>query len=342
VRAMRYAGERQAVCHEREDPRPAPNEVLIKMQAAGICGSDLHLYRRPDARFVDSGRVPGHEPAGVLAELGADVRGWSVGDRVTAYFRQVCGTCHYCRSGHSNVCINRRGSYGVGPGTADGADAEYMVVEAQYLFKVPDDFSLEDGAIVACQGGTAYYPLTRLSASGQDVLVVSGLGPVGLLATLFGSRMGAEVVGIDPSSDRRAFAEKLGARRTFDPTAGAIGEQLRACYPQGADKLFEASGAAAAHAAIPDLLRPLGMAALVGLGNAELKMALGPVVHRELVLFGTSAFPTSQYDEIWPFLRRHEIAPSQVVSHRFPIEQGAEAFRLADTATTGKVCFAFA
>jgi len=311
------------------------------MKAAGICGSDLHVYRHPDARFVDSGRVPGHEPAGVIAEVGADVRGWSVGDRVTAYFRQVCGTCHYCSSGHSNVCTNRRGSYGVGPGTADGADAEYMVVEAQYLFAVPSDFSLEDAAIVACQGGTAYYPLTRLAASGQDVLVVSGLGPVGLLATLFGSRMGAEIVGIDPSPDRRALAEQLGALRTFDPAAGSIGEQVRACYPQGADKLFEASGAAPAHAAIPDLLRPLGMAALVGLGNAELKMSLSAVVHRELVVFGTSAFPTSQYDEIWRFLRRHRITPSQVVTHRFSIEQGAEAFRIADTATTGKVCFAF-
>jgi threonine dehydrogenase-like Zn-dependent dehydrogenase len=338
---MRYTGERQAVCHERETPRPGRNEVLIEMRAAGICGSDLHIYRHPDARFVDSGRVPGHEPAGTIAELGADVRGWSVGDRVTAYFRQVCGTCHNCSSGHSNVCTNRRGSYGVGPGTADGADAEFMVVEAQYLFTVPDDFTLEDAAIVACQGGTAYYPLTRLAASGQDVLVVSGLGPVGLLATLFGSRMGAEVVGIDPSADRRALAETLGAVRTFDPTAGSIGEQVRACYPLGADKLFEASGASAAHAAIPELLRPLGMAALVGLGNTELKMSLNAVIHRELVIFGTSAFPTSQYDEIWRFLRRHQIAPSQVVTHRFPIEQGAEAFRVADTATTGKVCFAF-
>jgi len=83
----------------------------------------------------------------------------------------------------------------------------------------------EDGAIVACQGGTAYYPLTRLGASGQDVLVVSGLGPVGLLATLFGSRMGAEVVGIDPSPDRRAFAEKLGA-----PVAMAGGAAITAAF----------------------------------------------------------------------------------------------------------------
>ncbi len=341
MRALRYAGERQVVCHDRPDPRPAPHEVLIRIKAAGICGSDLHVYRHPGLDFVDTQRVPGHEPAGLIAAVGADVHDWSVGDRVTAYFRQICGTCHYCRSGHSNVCINRRGSYGVGLGKADGADAEYMLVEAQYLFKVPDDFSLEDGAIVACQGGTAYYPLTRLAASGQDVLVVSGLGPVGLLATLFASRMGAEVVGIDPSADRRAFAEQLGARRTFDPTSDPIGEQVRACYPLGADKLFEASGAASAHAAIPDLLRPLGMAALVGLGNAELKMALGPVVHRELIVFGTSIFPTSQYDEMWSFFRRHGLAPSQVISHRFGLEQGPEAFRLADTATTGKVCFAF-
>jgi threonine dehydrogenase-like Zn-dependent dehydrogenase len=215
-----------------------------------------------------------------------------------------------------------------------------MVVEAQYLFAVPDDFSLEDGAIVACQAGTAYYPLTRLAPS-SEVLVVSGLGPVGLLATLFGSSMGAEVVGIDPSPERRDLALGLGARRTFDPTADPIGDQLRDQYPMGAHKLLEASGAAAAHAAIPELLRPQGMAALVGLGTAELELSLSAIVHRELMLFGTSIFPASQYQEMWDFFRRHSIAPSQVVTHRYRLEQGAEAFQLADSATSGKVCFTF-
>jgi len=341
MRAVRYIGERQAIVQERPDPRPGPKEVLIQMKAAGICGSDLHLYRHPRGAFVETGRVPGHEPAGIIAEVGSEVRGWSIGDRVTAYFRLICGKCHYCRTGRGNVCINRRGSYGVGPGTADGAHAEYMVVESQYLLKIPDDFSFEDAAIVACQGGTAYYPLTRLGVSGRDVLVVSGLGPVGLLATLFATHMGAEVIGIDPSPGRRAFAERLGARQTFDPTVGPIGEQVRAFYPDGADKLLEASGATPAHMAIPDLLKPLGMAALVGLGTPELRVSLNQVAMRELILFGTSIFPDSQYDEIWQFFRRHAITPSQVVSHRFPIEQGAEAFRLADTATVGKVCFTF-
>jgi threonine dehydrogenase-like Zn-dependent dehydrogenase len=340
VRALRFTGPSQAALQDRADPRPADNQVLIQIKAAGICGSDLHVYRHPDPRFSEGGRIPGHEPAGVIAEVGSSVRGWSVGDRVTAYFRLVCGTCEFCRSGRSNVCVNRRGSYGVGPGEADGADAEYMLVEAQYLLRVPDDFSLEDAAIVACQGGTAYYPLTRLGASGQDVLLVSGLGPVGLLATLFGSRMGAEVVGVDPSPDRRALAEQLGARATFDPTAGPIGEQVRSTYPLGVDKLIEASGAPAAHAAIADVLRPQGIAALVGLGTNELKTSLMAVVHRELTLFGTSAFPITQYDEIWRFLRRHAIAPSQVVTHRYALEDGPEAFRLADGASTGKICFA--
>lgn len=328
------------MCDERPDPRPGPTEVVLRIQAAGICGSDLHVYRHPGPDFVDARRIPGHEPAGVIEEIGTDVRGWSVGDRVTSYFRKICGTCIYCRTGHSNVCVNRGGSYGVGLGNADGADAERMVVEARLLFKIPDDFSFEDGAIVSCQGGTAYYPLTRLAVNGSDVLVVSGLGPVGLLSTLFGSRMGAEVVGIDPSPERRALAAKLGARRTFDPTAGPIGQQFKEHYPDGADKLLEASGAAPAHMAIGELLRPLGMAALVGLGNTEFKMPLAQVVHRELIIFGTSIFPTTQYDEMWRFFRRHAIAPNQVVTHRFGLEQAAEAFQLADAASTGKVCFA--
>jgi threonine dehydrogenase-like Zn-dependent dehydrogenase len=154
--------------------------------------------------------------------------------------------------------------------------------------------------------------------------------------------MGAEVVGIDPSMERRAFAEQLGARRTFDPTAGPIGAQFRAEYPGGGDKLVEASGSPVAHAAIPELLRSQGVAALVGLGTSELKVPLGPIIHREIGLFGTSAYPITQYDELWRFFRRHGIAPSAVVTHRFGIEDAAEAFRLAETATTGKVCIEFA
>jgi propanol-preferring alcohol dehydrogenase len=342
MKALRYAGERQAEVQDRPDPHPGPGEVVVKMKAAGICGSDLHAYRHPRQDVVETGRVPGHEPCGVVHEFGAGVTGWKVGDRVAVWFRQTCGECFYCKTGRANVCVNRGGSYGVGPGTADGAHAEYMRCRAANLMALPEDFSFEDGAIVACQGGTAYYPLSRLDVSGRDVLVVSGLGPVGQLATLFASHMGATVIGVDPSPERRAWAEELGAWKTLDPMAGKLGEAVFALVPGGADKLIETSGSNAAHMVIGDVLKPLGTAAIVGLGTPEFKMPLSALTMRELNLFGTSIFPDFQYDEIWAFMRRHGIKPSRVISHRFPLEQGAEAFRLADSATAGKVCFTFA
>lgn len=338
MKALRIVGERQIIVREKPDPRPGPGEVVVQMKASAICGSDLHPYRHPRPADLEGDLIPGHEPCGIIAEVGPDVRGWSVGDRVVVYFRRTCGRCFYCRTGHRNVCVNRRASYGVG---ADGSDAEYMLVEAPSLMRLPDDFSFVDGAVMACQAGTAYYPLSRLEASGRDILVVSGLGPVGLLATMFGTAMGARVVGIDPSAERRELARTFGATATLDPAAGSPAEQLRALYPDGADKLIETSGANAAHAVIGELLKPLGRAAIVGLGSSEFRMPLMQLVHRQITLFGTSIYPDTQIDEIWDFARRHAISLSSVITHYFPLDQGPDAFRTADTATTGKVCFRF-
>jgi (R,R)-butanediol dehydrogenase/meso-butanediol dehydrogenase/diacetyl reductase len=338
VKALRIVGERQVIVRDRPDPRPGPNEVVVQMKASAICGSDLHPYRHPSPANLEADVIPGHEPCGVIAEVGRNVHGWSIGDRVVVYFRRTCGSCLYCRTGHRNVCADRRASYGVG---ADGSDAEYMVVEAPSLMRLPDDFSFVDGAVIACQAGTAYYPLSLLEASGRDVLVVSGLGPVGLLATMFGTAMGARVVGVDPSAERRELACTFGASSTLDPSIGSPGEQLRALYPNGADKLIETSGANAAHAVIGELLKPMGRAAIVGLGSADFKIPLMHLVHRQINLFGTSIYPDTQIDEIWDFVRRHHLSLSSVITHYFTLEQAPEAFRTADSATAGKVCFRF-
>lgn len=338
MQALRITGERQIIVRERPDPRPGPDEVVVAMKAAAICGSDLHPYRHPRPADLEGDLIPGHEPCGVIAEVGKEARGWSVGDRVVVYFRRTCGECYYCRTGHRNVCSNRRSSYGVG---ADGSDADFMAVEAPSLMRLPDDLSFVDGAVLACQAGTAYYPLSRMGASGRDLLIVSGLGPVGLLATMFATAMGARVVGIDPSAERRAFAEELGARNTLDPTTGPVGDQLRAIYPDLGDKLIETSGANAAHAVIGTLVKPLSQVAIVGLGSPNFQMPLMQLVHRQLILFGTSIYPDTQFDEICKFSRQHGISLSKVVTHYFPLSEGPRAFQIADTATAGKVCFTF-
>jgi L-iditol 2-dehydrogenase len=173
------------------------------------------------------------------------------------------------------------------------------------------------------------------------VLVVSGLGPVGLLSVIFAKPMGATVVGIDPSAGRREIAGKLGADVTLDPTAGPVGDQLREHFPDGADKLTETSGATPAHQVIGDLLKPLGTAAIVGLGNPEFKMPMRHLAMRELTVFGSSIYPNVQFDEMSEFIKRHNVNLESIVSHQFLLEDGPEAYQIAADANSGKVVFRF-
>jgi threonine dehydrogenase-like Zn-dependent dehydrogenase len=339
MQALRIVGERAVAVYERPKPIAGAGEVVVRMRSTALCGSDLHPYRHPSPQHLDPGFTSGHEPCGVIEEIGPGVQGWDVGDRVVVYFRRTCGACDYCRIGHRNVCINRRQSYG--HQGLDGSHCEFMAVEAPCLMRLPDHLSFLDGAIIACQAGTAFYPLTRLGVSGRDVLVVSGLGPIGLLATLFARAMGARIVGIDPSGARRELASKLGAHDTLDPSAGPVGEQLEKVHPGGANKLIETSGSNAAHAVIGDLLRPHSQVAIVGLGSTEFKMPMMRLVHRELTVFGTSIYPDSQFGEICRFIERHDIELASVVTHQFPLSQGPEAFRVAADANSGKVAFRF-
>ncbi len=339
MRALRLLGERQATVVDLPVPRPGPGQVLLQMKAASICGSDLHGYRRkleddsPARRFV-----PGHEPCGVVAELGPDVAGWSVGDRVVVYHRVTCLKCRYCVSGQRNLCLDRRGAYGFNP---DGADEEYMVANAPDLIRLPDDFDFVDGALFACQVGTAYSPLKAMGVSGRDNLVVSGLGPVGLFAVLLGQAMGARVIGVDPSAERRRLAEQLGAAAVLDPTAAPIGSAVADLCPGGADKLIETSGTLAAHAAIAQQLRNEGQAAIVGMGTPGPALNLGEVLWKQLRIYGSNLYPNGEFDEIVDFVRRRRVPIRRVVTHELGIEDGPAAFELADGAKTGKIVFRF-
>jgi propanol-preferring alcohol dehydrogenase len=216
-----------------------------------------------------------------------------------------------------------------------------MRVEAPYLMRLPDELSFVDGAILACQGGTAYAPLVRMGVSGRDVLVVSGLGPVGLLSVVFGKALGATIVGIDPSPGRRVLGEKLGAVFTIDPAEGNVAEQLRARFPDGADKLTETSGATAAHEVMGGLVKPYATIAIVGGGSPELVMPLRHLTGPEATVIGSSAYSPVQFPELCAFVTRHNVDLPSVVSETFGLKDGVEAFRIAADANTGKVMFRF-
>ena len=342
MRAMRILGEGQAIVTDRPEPKPGPGQVLLKMKAAAICGSDLHRYKLklsdddPTRRFV-----PGHEPCGDIVEIGPDVSGWSVGERAVVYHRVTCMQCLYCIGGERNLCVNRIGAYGFDP---DGANQDYMIAAPVHLIRLADDFDHVDGALFACQVGTAYHPLKTMNVSGRDRLVVSGLGPVGLFTLLLAKAMGAVVAGVDPSPERRRLAEGLGADAVFDPTANPIGEAVNSLFPGGADKLAETSGVSSAHRAISSQLRTNGQAAIIGLAHPGAPLDLGDldgILFQQIRVFGSNLYPNKDFDEIVDFVRRKKVPIKKVITHEMGVEDGPEAFQLAAGATAGKIVFRF-
>lgn len=338
MRAVQFLGDRQAIVRDKPDPRPGPGEVLVRIRASAICGSDLHRYRPPRGDRPLADRVPGHEPCGEIAERGPGVSDLAIGDRVLVYHRVGCGRCVQCRTGNSNICQNGQQSYG---GQLDGADAELMVALAHRCYPIPSDLSWEDAVVISCQAGTAYAPLRRLGASGRDQIVVTGLGPVGLCVLLLAKAMGARVIGVDPVSERRALAASLGADTVLDAADANLGEAVHDLTAGGADALVETSGSRAAHARIPELLRVNGQAAIVGLGSTE--PSLNPISFfaKQLSLFASNLYPEWMLPEIFAFVRRHRVPLAAVITHRASLEDAPAMFRLADTATTGKIVFRF-
>jgi 2-desacetyl-2-hydroxyethyl bacteriochlorophyllide A dehydrogenase len=337
MRAVRFLGERRAVVIDQDEPRPGPGQVLVAIRAAGICGTDLHSYR---ARLEDYPKlaefVPGHEPCGDIAELGPDVTGWSVHDRVVVYHRITCMTCRYCATGMRNLCVDNKGVYGFGP---DGANAEFMVANADELLPLPADFDYLDGVLFACQVGTAYNALKMMAVDEGETLVVLGLGPVGLFGVLLGAAYGARVAAVDPSPERRKLAERIGASVVIDPEDQTLPRAIARLSGGGADHLLETSGAPSAHKQIVKVLRPNGQAALVGMGAREVSLKLAPVITRQLRIVGSSAFSFDDFDEIVAFVRERRVRIRDIVTHELSLEQAPRGFEIADAAKSGKVVF---
>jgi propanol-preferring alcohol dehydrogenase len=312
------------------------------MKAAGICGSDLHGYRSPEPsqRILDS--IPGHEPCGVIVETGPGVAGWTEGDRAVVYHRTTCLKCHYCLTGNRNLCPYRgqdgRNAYGFTP---DGGDAEYMVARTADLLPLPAAFDFVDGAVLACQTGTSYYGLRNANVRPGDRVLVTGLGPVGLLAVLCAQAMAVDLIGADPSPERRALATELGLERVLDPGEAPLPEQVQAIWPEGANVVAECSGAPSVHAILPALCDVNARVSIVGLGSHPPALSLASLMPKQITVVGSNLWPFTAWDEITGFVTRRQIPISRVVTHQLSLEEAPLGFDLAGNAAAGKVVFRF-
>jgi threonine dehydrogenase-like Zn-dependent dehydrogenase len=228
---VRLPGDRTVEHVEAEVPTPGHGQVLLRMRASSICGSDIraiyreHLGTGPEAY---QGVIAGHEPCGEVVEVGPSCRRLRPGDRVVVYHIAGCGQCQECRTGYLIGCTSPlRAAYGW---QRDGGHAEYLLAEEATCLVLPEPLTPVDGALVSCGFGTAYEGLLRLGLSGRDRLLVTGLGPVGLAAAMLGRALGAgPVIGTDVEPARREAAERLGV---VDPTLPAAGSTTP-CPPTG-------------------------------------------------------------------------------------------------------------
>jgi len=341
--AVRLPGDRRVLLEQDPDPSPGPGEVVIAMKASGLCGSDLRPYRasaEERAKQAIDGRlsISGHEPCGVVAEVGTGVGDIGVGDRVIIHHYSGCGECRYCMTGWPQLCL--RGDHKVCGSGRDGGNSDYMLVVPEMCVRMPDELTYGEGAAIACGTGTAYQALKRLRVSGLDTLAVFGQGPVGLSATLLGAAMGARVVAVDPDEERLALARAHGAEVAINPEKDEPVEAIRQLtHGEGADAALDATGIGPVRRQMVQSVRTWGRACLVGEGG---EMTLEPtpdVIHKHLDLLGSWTFSTFVLSELCRWVLDREIRLNEIITHRFPLAEAEAAFALFDKGGTGKVVF---
>ncbi len=341
MKAVVFLGEGQLEIRDYPDPTPGPDEVVIRMKASGMCGSDLHHLHEP-RRGEDQIVIEGHEPCGVVEAVGSAVspREAKVGDRVMVHHYDGCRTCEHCRSGWTQFCETDRIVYGGLNG--NGAHAELMKVPAHTLIKLHDGMSFKAGAAVACGSGTAYAALKRIALTGDETVAVFGQGPVGLSVTMFAKAMGARVIALDVSEERLAMAKRFGADITINPSnddpVKAIKDLTRGGF--GADKSVECSSNIHARRQAIQCTRTWGATCILGVtGNIEFHS--NDIILKNRSVVGSLTFSKNLQSDCADFVMERGIDVDALFTHEFRLEQAKEAYELFDQKKIGKGVFVF-
>ncbi len=244
-------------------PQPGAGEILIRIEACGVCHSDVHVADGDWPQFAKIVKTPlilGHEVAGVVTEKDAAVEDLKIGDRVgMPWIYWTCGECEFCREGNENLC-RRQKVTGV---TVDGGYAEFIKAPASHAVKIPDNLSSIQAAPLFCAGVTVHRALKRSGILPGQFLAVFGIGGLGHLAVQFGQALGAEVVAIDISEEKLALARSLGVSATIDASTNNVIKELR--NRGGVHVSLVTTAARASYETAFHCLRPMGTLLVVGL-----------------------------------------------------------------------------
>jgi L-iditol 2-dehydrogenase len=318
------------------EPGATAGHVVVEVKAAGICGTDLHIYHDeyPSVPPV----IMGHEIAGVVAEIGEGVTGYKTGDRVTCetYF-SVCEKCEFCRAGLPNLCRNRK-SIGT---HVHGAFTRYLLVPARNLHALPlgvDDLAGALTEPLAC----CVHALELTRVEPTDVAVVSGPGAIGLLMAQVVKAAGARVIVLGTNADeaRLEMAQQLGVDVTLNVQSGDAQATVNAMSDGlGADVVFECAGAAASAQSCLSLVRRRGRYAQVGLFGKQIQWDLDQVVYKEVQVSGSFAHVPSAWRKALSLMASGQVQTRPLVSRILPISEWRQAFELFERRDALKIVF---
>lgn len=322
-------GDGNMEVREINEPTPGQYQVKIEVKAAGICGSDLHIYHDDiDGVPINAPVITGHEFSGIVTEVGEGVTKYKIGDRVTSETSiSFCGECTLCRTGRYHVCDNRR-TLGY---WYNGAFAKYTIVPQGLIHRLPDHLDFITGALLEPLACVTHAVTEQTTVKAGDVVVVSGPGAIGLMALQVAKAEGATVVVSSTNSgtfDRLSMAKKLGADYTIDVNEMDIVTFIKELTNgQGADVVFECSGSARAANTGLILTRKSGQYTQIGLFGKPIQIDFEKICFRELKVAGSMASTWTSWEKAIQLVSSGKVNTKILVSDVMPLSDWEAAFK---------------
>jgi len=324
MKTIIYDGPRNLKYTDVPVPKIKANEILLKIKSVGLCGTDLHIYN--GGMNLPTPLTMGHEFSGIVAKIGSQVKNWRINDRAVGEHVVNCDKCYYCLSGKPNLCTNAK-VIGL---QLPGALAEYLAIPADLLYKLPDNLSFEEGAIIEPLS-IAYYDVKKAGFVLGKRVVVIGQGPIGLLVDQILQQSGAIVIGIDIADWRLKLAkQKKWANYIINSKKQNLKEVLSKIVPGGADIVFEVVGQESTAEIALEITRRGGDVFMLGIFETPSKINLMNIVKKELSVHGswTCAFSFLPSIEL---ASNHKLDLKSLITHRYKAENALQAFEDAAT-----------
>ncbi len=319
MKALHYIGPQDLRFVDVPTPEITEDEVLLKINKVGICGTDLHIYT--GGMHVPTPLIMGHEFVGTIARVGGQVKDLQVGDRVVAEHVIGCLLCAYCRQGKRNLCQNPT-VIGI---HRPGALAEYLAIPAELVSVLPQELSFDEGVLVEPLS-IAVYAVRRSDIKVGDSVAVIGQGPIGLLVDFVARAAGATVFGFDKHDNRLSYAEELKyIEKGVNVTDEENIEKFQSQTAGGADVVFEAVGSDTSADLALKVARPGGKVVVLGVFEHNVMVNMMDIVRKELEVYGswTSVF---SLDQTLQLLQSQDLDTTSFITHRYSFADSPSAF----------------